>query len=436
MQAYYKRRGQGSNWLSKLLLALALLVPALVGLISGKWMVSLGFGLGSAAALMSLLWWTLLLSSVIQQNFPVAYYLVPDMRRRSLMVLAGTALLIVVVHVLLFAMGGIAPALTAAIVTLALATMAAAMLIPAVQVLLSGGLIVQLIFDLSLPPALDGWIAQHYLIGTTMVLLVYALLAAWQWRRRGVNMLTVTPLAKPRAGGWYGWRLRRDCLRQNIAALLMHASGAGSFASLWVFPMLSILLLAAIAQALLGANSPWVSTTKSLVIIAAICGQWVVAWNVVAAMRMQRAGQALVRLSALSPPAAHFNRILGQALLRDFALFWAVSSGGTLLFFAVSGVNGAGLLSMGAVFVMNLSLEGLVLSNYAQETPEAPRMRLLVCGYIVVAVLLAGNLPRLRVSINAGLTMLVVASVASALLLVLRARWFARLPVAFPAARQ
>lgn len=435
MQAYYKRRGQGSNWLSKLLLALALLAPAVAGHYTGKWMVSFGIGLGSAFALIALLWWSLLVASVTQQNFPVAYYLVPAMRRRSVLLLAGTALLIVIALVMLFAMAGIAPSLTAAIATVVLASAVAIMLIRAVQYLFTMWFFGPTLFGWSLPQAMEHWIGQHHVLATLLVLLVYLVLATWQWRRRGAAMIAAEPDFRPRAAGIYGWLLRRDCAGRKVDALLLHASGPRGFASMFVPIVFALLLAAAIAQPFLGADSPWAGGTTWAVVAMTIIGQYVAARATGAAILSQRAGHALVRLTAGAPPTALFNQVLGRALLRDFGLFWCASSAGALLFFAASGMDGARLLNLAAVFVMNLMLAGLLLRNYALGHALTGTVKVLVAFYVLAAAAWGTFVMRGTLSASMGVTILLVAGLLATAMVLWRARTFARLPVAFPAGR-
>ena len=435
MQAYYKRRVQGSNWLSFALLGLAVLAPVIAGLLSHKWMLSIGIGFGVSAAMFSFLWWTLLLASVTQQNFPGAYYLVPRMRARSLAVVAGTALLIVLTHVLLFGMAGVAPAITAALAILVLATVAACMWVPVVRHLLMVVVFGNTLFGKWIPPTFVALVGKHFLVGTALVLLLYAVLAKMQLRRRGPTPAPAVaiPASKPCL---YNLALRRDCAGADKGRLLLHAGGPGGLATMSALPMLLVSLVAAIALPFFDADSPWIGGSRFLIVSAMILAHYFGAQRVIGAMLAHQAEQSLVRLAAAAPRAAQLNAVLGRALLRDFGLCWATTSAAALLFLASGGMDAVRLLGLGALFVMNLLTAGLLLRDYAQGAPDSGLVNVMSACYLIAAHAMALLLLSGIMGIAAVAVFLATAAGASATLLFVRWRRVVRLPVAFPAARR
>jgi hypothetical protein len=432
-QAYRKRVALGSNWFSGLLIVLALGVPLVAGTLTGRWKPSILLGT-FPFVLFCLLWWCLLVASIVEQNFPTGYYLVPRLRVRSLAVLGVTALALVAVHTLLFAMLGVNASVSAALTALVLATMLAAMTVPTVQLLVLVLAFGQNLLEPLISVAVEEWVIQHHVLAVMLVILSYGLLGWWHGAR-AITPLRSTAAVEGGSGGLYSRKLRRDCARSDIGALLIHSAGPAAQAVLWSAPVLLMFVAAGLARAFLHEDSSWIVVLPFVAMAFTILAHYFMAQRVVTDMLAAQRAQGLLRLAARAPQAAAFNGVLARSLLWDFGLFWVASSACVLLFLATGGMDGVRLLEMAAVCVMDLMVAAMLLRDYADGRPDSFMTNIvagcyLLAAHVTMVVVLTG-----RVGLRGGVLFLVAAGCVSAAVLVIRFRRMALLPVAFPAGR-
>ena len=95
-QSYLQRAVKGSNFLTWVFIAMAVLLPALLLPFGVRWQYAIGYGAGVPLAFVAIPWWAFLVATLAEQN-KVGAQLVPGLRRRSIHVLIAAGVLACVV---------------------------------------------------------------------------------------------------------------------------------------------------------------------------------------------------------------------------------------------------------------------------------------------------------------------------------------------------
>jgi hypothetical protein len=372
--AWQARTNQGSNWLTWVLLALALLIPAAGFAISNDMAKSIGLGAGLPLGLLAGLWWIHLAASVAQQRV-LSSKLVPAIGRRSVAVLLAGACAITLVLAPLIVLAGQAPLTAAILVVLALVIALAYLVVPALQwwlyALVCGPMIFGNRIKALLPFPVDLMIVTA---GPVLIVCLgtVALRAIHAGVTSGGGMFDQIVKASKEGGAngadaAFGRRLRRDCAEGRIEELLLYAAGPLARApSPMVYLVGGALGLAAMF-ALPGWVAEYHATLRAAIPGLMVAMQLIAAPAMVQAMYKGRREQALVRLAARAPDARSINAALARSLLLEYGRNWLGSTllALVLLYFLV--VPAAMLLHMLAVFLMTLAWANLLLRDYSSE---------------------------------------------------------------------
>jgi hypothetical protein len=441
--AYQASANQNSNFLTKLLLVLALLVPPVAGLLSGQWARAVGFGAGVPLAMVVLIWWTYLAISVADQNRHAAR-LVPGIGRRSIAVLVAAWALALLVLTPLFGLAGLAPLEVAEGIGFLLVIVAAAMNTPAVVWPISLYWAARLFIGKRLDAFLASVFTEHVMVAIAP--LAIAGLGYFMLRKiaRGlpqsagagalVKRTDGARLVSP-ASASYVRMLLRDCARGRPRTLLMHAIGESVRA-----PALKSFAIV-LGIALIGgfAASGWIDTYRGLLRVAVpaaiVAFQVIIVPTMLQAVYATRPEQALVRLAPRVPQAAALNAALARALLLEYGQWWLrLTLLALLIAFLLDAKPGVPPRLFAAALLM-LAPALLLLRDYtvARSSRASVRWGMIAAIFAVffVALLGAGGLA------GAGLWLLLDASVLAGVLVAGRMRWDAmlRAPAAFPVAR-
>lgn len=431
--AFQWRASLGSNWLTWTFLGLALLVPMVAGIVSGRWAASVGYGGGPLLAIVILLWWMFVVGSFDRQCAPQTRHLAPGTRRRALFTLAGLwlALSVGLGGVLALAWGpswlmlatGVAAML--AIVAAIAVNPLAALIVPA---LLFGG------------AALNGFgvLRLENLFSRPGVPLLLALASCIAGPLIVLRNLGGERAAPPSASGHpagsvYAWRLKRDTARGRSADLLLHAFGprahplnlvTGSLPGLLFNLIIVVFLLSIVPSAVL----------RGALVILALLFQFGVAGTMMGAIFASRGEQVLVRLAPAAPACHQLNAMLSAALLRQFLRTWLLINVLLLGALYLLGMGSEALLRLAPVFSMPLLAAAATQRDYTQtirsKMQQAGELVWFLLSLMLAVAAMMGKLPA------AFWTALAACSLAFALAMTWRGRrLMLAAPVAFPAGR-
>ncbi len=439
--AWRTRANQGSNLLTWLFLAAALVIPLVAFAATRQSEISFGFGAGVPLAGLALTWWLLLVSSVAEQNRQAAR-LIPGLGRRSVAVLVSCWAAIIVVLTLLSVLGGLAPSTAATAVALTLVLLGAYTASPGFALLFGLCSIVNLFLGKYLWPQLAPMFSDRVLaflwpvVSLGLGYFAIRTILKGQPRKSGLAASAKKPVVVSDTGApsSYANTLRRDCAAGRVNALLMHATGPLARA-----PSLKWFGIAAFIALVVVLAAPGLIDRHRVVLQAIIpvmmaALQAAIAPTMVQAVYKTRHEQALVRLAPRAPGAATLNASLAHSLLLEYGRCWLASTALALACLYFLGVPGATLLRVLAVFMMTLTWANLLLRDYASESggngSVSGRMLVMLCACVLTIAAQAEVFhpgPWLAVGCIALVLGLVIG----------RRRWNAMLaaPPAFPAAR-
>lgn len=428
------RANQGSNWLTWMLMGLAILIPMVAIGFGAPWASAVGLGVGIPGAVVVALWWMLLVTSVVQQN-GVQARLVPRLLRRSMAVLASTFIAAVVAITALFWLAGAPAAYVAVSAALGLLAICACLIAPHVCLAVMAGVCAPSLLGLDVYPS-----SPDMLLAGAALLCLFIGAVVRRALGRGV------PVWAPAVAGAmkgremrvveraYGRDLQGACARGERGALLLHCLGPRAHARplvAFVVP-LAIGVLAAVAVST-GPES--MRTMLTLVFpMAVIGGQLAAGRGMLAAVSAGRREQALFMLAACRPESQSVNRLLARGLLWQYVRSWLASVALVLIFSAAVGGDAVRLSGMFAACVAALAFGPFLLRDHARA--DAGKA---VMGVLVLLALCAGAVVILAVLWQPGaFTWGACAAAGMAGVLMLGwVRWRAmlRAPAAFPAAR-
>lgn len=369
--AVQSRASLGSNWLSWLFLALAVILPLAVGLTSGQWGRAIGLGAGIPLAAPALIWWTQLLSSLARQNHPGSK-LLPDFAGRSLRLLSFAYAVIAGVLTVLFSCAGASTVLALLGVCTVMNFCATMLVFP------------RLSWWVCLAPLLPkavSMVAPHYsaqvfnaatLTGAGLAFCAVSTYAVLRRLRHGPWPVPRLPQAawklnRQSPAGWYARQLRRDCAGGHPGTLLLHALGLqGRIAGRWLACAAGIGALCLVAAACGVSSGAAVSAPMAGVLGMALLFQVGMPHLLIDAVSRTRAEQALVRLAPLAPGAADLNRVLARALLRELAGCWVGTSIATLALAFMLGVSAVEVLRLLPACLVGIGASAMALRDYAR----------------------------------------------------------------------
>lgn len=247
----------------------------------------------------------------------------------------------------------------------------------------------------------------------------------------------IEKLAGVHTKGWYAAALRRDGEGRDSRRLVLHALGpvhhlGESMVALGLVSAVLVVLAVFTTWRTDGdvvRDIGWMFTCLLLVV------PFAQSLRLNALLQAHPAEQALVRLAPAMPGGAPaFNRHLGQALVRQALLVWAIASGAALALTALGGAGGTALLNLACACCLLLPLAAAPLRNHAQRAALANWMAVILLLVSAAMDLMLGYAAR-----RAGLPVLPVAAVLSivtAAIAVTRGlRVMQTSPFAFPAGR-
>jgi len=380
-QAWRHRASQGSNWLTWSLLTLAVGIPLVAFPISGKLALSIAWGAGVPLAMLAAVWWPLLLSSLVAQNRHTAR-LVPGSGRRAVAVMLCGFTVISMAMTLLIALGGANPVLGLLVTGVVLSMTAAAICAPALswflyalvwiplllgsrwQSLLPAGLLEALFTVSPLPILLFGAIAVRALYKGTRQ---SSGLTKVQQHAKVADMMVPAWLKGSHPSSGFARRLRRDCAKGRLPALLMDGLGHLVSAPSWWFfggGMLIALLVVCMAPVWVDDYRPVLRAIVPAVMAAL---QIFIGSSMAQGMYKTQREQALMRLAPRLPGAHLLNAALARSLLLEYGRCWLGSTALALLVLYFLGMPVAMLLRFFAVYLVTLTWANLLLRDYASE---------------------------------------------------------------------
>ncbi len=381
-QSISARGALGSQLLSWIFLALALLVPPVLMMAGVGPAMAIGAGAGAPLMVLGVLWWMYLLMALKLQNH-AAGALVPSMRARSLRVIlvlgaAGTLVLGCLLGLLI---GSLAAGLVG------IALLAGALLAvgawPALPWLIFAASMWPLVLGGPGPFGLIAAAPQHKLLiaGALLVPLVWWL--ALQRLFAGANQAPgimpwfssgrerETMLMSPFLGAW---SLRLACRARKVERLLPHALGPslGSPFIMSCVPVVLLLVVIGLAKPAWLADRHLQYIIQSASFALALLLQTLFSELAGRAIYMTQPEQALLRMAPGLPPAQGLNRMLGRALVQQFALVWVGSTLGCMALCLVAGASLEQVLRLLPVFLMTLGHAAMALRDYSR--PQAVSM--------------------------------------------------------------
>lgn len=437
--AWLTRANQGSMALTWVLAGAAVLFPLLGGFISGKWGKSVGFGALLPFCLLALLWWVFLSMSVEAQNKGRLSPLTPALARRSLTVLVVSAVLIASTVTWLAWLAGL-PLLTAlSACALVLTFTVGFTRLPKPALFLVQGVALLPVLGLGKYLAFLNMVDSHTLglAGGAVALLVGAL-GFPRLVRRGVApdvlALTGQAVAAPHVRSWFPRSLRRAIAARKPGPLLLHALGPKAHAGFLAMPLVGGLAVGAVVGLLLGVpfSSFWM---RAGVVAGLLMTQALAAAMLATAMYGKVREQALVRLSAGAPRASGFNRVFGPVLLRQFGLWWVISTALAMLVAPLLGGSAADMPRVLAAACLGLVGGALILRPYAAPRTRGTLVALVRVVWILLSALAGFGAVRDDFGAAAWAAFAAAVLLCAAVLLWLRWRAFSAAPAVFPAGR-
>lgn len=393
-RAFHERWNQGGNWFNWLLVGLTFLVPPVALVLNGQPGLVVAIGLGAPLGLLVLIWWYMLVLSLVQQNGAHAR-LVPGVARRSVAVLLLAWTAATLVLTLVFSAGGASVGISAAMVGLALVVTASMVLTPfyfvALMVMAGGSSALGLFpSEMNATTLLQAMLVAMMVLGGLVLHALGGLARAV--RPTPASPAAITPLLLGSTSWQYAYLLRRDCRSRNTENLLMHCVGPNAR------PFSPVLSLGAVAVllTLMHIVPGWVAENRSglllLVPVMMVASQIVGAYSMLGAVSATRHEQSVARLAPGIPVASILNRMLGRALLAQFALLWLGTTALTLLVSSLLGAGTGRLLQLLAACLFTLPAAGMLLRDYSAASGAfawQSGLRLVLLAGAVVATLCA-----------------------------------------------